>query len=318
MSFLNSLQLKQKVKNKARELDNVPPAAVMQNVMMEHFIRRIAASDYKDKLIIKGGVLISSLVGINNRTTMDLDTTVKNLRFSTENLKTVLTEISQIDLNDGFTFKFEKIEQIRLEETYPGVRVHMKALFDRTRQPLKLDITTADAITPHEIDFALPSLFSDPIPVKAYPLETVLAEKLETIISRDVANTRLRDFYDIGILFDTQGENINYNTLFQALKNTANKRGSLPMLNDYHAIISKIKDNEAMQQLWLNYANGFPYAQKYTFAHLCDTAITAFAKTFELERQVESVEDLISDSSKRSEKYNASTESKLSHEDPIL
>lgn len=296
------MQLKQKVKNKAKELDNVPPAAVMQNVMMEHFIRRIAASDYKDKFIIKGGVLVSSLVGINNRTTMDLDTTIKNFQLSIENLKKVLEEIVKIDLNDGFTFTFEKIEQIRQEDIYPGIRVHMKAFFDKTRQPLKIDVTTADVITPHEIDYELPSLFSDPITVKAYPLETVLAEKLETVLSRDIANTRLRDFYDIGILFENQGENIDYQTLFLALKNTATKRGSVHLLNDYKSIVSNIKNNEVMQQLWLNYSDGFRYAQKYDFEHLCDTIISAFEKVFENEKKLDSINDLISDASERSQK----------------
>ena len=241
---------------------------------------------------------------------MDLDTTVKNLQLSSENLKKVLTEIGQIDLNDGFSFEIEKIEQIRHEEIYPGIRVHMKAYFDKTRQPLKLDVTTADIITPHEIDYELSSLFSDPITVKAYPLETILAEKLETIISRDIANTRLRDFYDVGILFETQGENIDYNTLFQALKNTATKRGTLTTLNDYSAIISKIKDDAVMQQLWLNYADSFPYAQKYTFDGLCDTAARLFENVFTEEQKIDSVSSLINDASDRSEQTVSQGDSK--------
>lgn len=301
MSFLNSLQLKQKVRNKAMQLDNVPPAAVMQNVAIEHFIRRLAASQYRDNFIIKGGVLISSLVGVNNRTTMDLDTTIKNLQLSAENLKQVLFEIESIDLNDGFTFSIGKIEQIREEADYSGIRIHMTAFFDRTRQPFQLDISTADIITPHEIDYALPSLFAEPISVKAYPLETILAEKLETILSRDIANTRMRDFYDIGILFETKGETVNYETLFRALKNTATKRGSAHLLNSYDTILTTIQDNEEMQRFWNNYVGDFPYAQKYTFAELCDVARTTFEKMFNLEKQADSVASLITNAKQRSE-----------------
>lgn len=319
MSFLNSLQLKQKVKAKAQQLDNVPPAAVMQNVAIEHFVRRISKSEYWDKFIIKGGVLVSSLVGVDNRTTMDLDTTVKNLQLSVANLEKVLREIGDIDLNDGFTFSLGKIVPIREEADYPGIRIHMTAFFDKTRQPFQLDVSTADVITPHEIDYLLPSLFSDPVLVKAYPLETILAEKLETIISRDIANTRMRDFYDVGILLETKGKTVNHETLFQALKNTATKRGSVHLLNQYDSVLSTIQNNNEMQRLWDNYANSFPYAQKYTFAELCDAARAVFKKTFELEEQIESVTELISDAGRRSEEmiygYTADEWNGLSEEE---
>ena len=302
MKFKNSQQLKALIDNKSIELYNTPKEAIRQNVMMEHFIRRLSLSKHKDNFIIKGGVLVSSLVGINNRATMDLDTTIKNFFLSSDNLKEILEEICNMDLEDGFKFSIEKIDGILQDNVYPGIRVHMMAYFDRTRQPLKIDVTTADIITPHEIEHELPSLFSDPIKVKAYPLETILAEKLETILARDIANTRMRDFYDVGALCDIQGENINYNTLFVALKNTAVKRGSLKLLNNYENILETIKNNKTMKQLWENYSKEYKYAEKYTFTELCEKTKAIFKEIYTLEKGQASVDDLIARAVKKTEK----------------
>lgn len=316
MKFKNARQLKDLVKNKAAEMENTTVEAIRQNVMMEHFIRRLSVSKYKDTFIIKGGVLVSSMVGLNNRATMDLDTTIKNFFLSSSNIKNALEDICSVDLGDGFSFAIEKIDSILEENTYPGLRVHMKAFFDKTWQPLKIDVTTADVITPHEVDYEIASLFDDPIKVKAYPLETILAEKLETILARDISNTRMRDFYDIGALCDIKGQDIDYGTLFLALRRTAEKRGSVKLLNEYDSILETVKNNEEMQKLWSNYANNYRYARKYRFEDLCDKAKDVLEELFRIKRE-QPIEDLISNAAEQKEKKAGDISSRdLNKEEP--
>lgn len=197
----NPMQLKAFIKKKAKE-KNVSAQLVMQNYMLERLLERISLSPYKHNFILKGGFLISAIVGLDTRTTMDLDTTIKGFTLTHESIRNIFTEICAIDVDDDVIFEMGDISDIREGDDYPGVRVRLNANYTPISIPLTVDVTTGDIITPREIEYTFSLLFDDrSISILAYNLETVLAEKIETVLSRSTANTRPRDFYDIHILY---------------------------------------------------------------------------------------------------------------------
>ena len=223
----NAMSLKAYIKNKSIER-NIPAQLVMQNYMLERLLERISISKYKNNFIIKGGFLISSIVGIDSRTTMDLDTTVKGLNLSKETLKYVFSEVCNINLNDNITFDILNLEDIREKDDYPGIRVKLNACYPPLKVPISVDITTGDKIIPREITYSFNSLFENrEIKVLAYNLETILSEKIETILSRGIVNTRVRDYYDIYILYSLYKNSINYHNLKNAIFSTSEKRNTL-------------------------------------------------------------------------------------------
>ena len=199
-------QLKDLIRNLSRK--NAADAQIlMRNYMMERFLERISLSAYRDKFILKGGMLVAAMVGLDARSTMDLDATVKGANVSVEDVENMMAEIIAVPIDDGVTFQVKSISEIMDEAEYPGIRVTMTTLFDGVRTPLKIDISTGDAITPKEVRYSFKLMLEDrSIDVWAYNLETVLAEKLETIITRTTTNTRMRDFYDIAILQQLYGD----------------------------------------------------------------------------------------------------------------
>ena len=258
----NSMSLKAYIKNKANE-KHIPSQLVMQNYMLERLLERISLSKYKTNFILKGGFLISAIVGIDSRTTMDLDTTIKGIKLDKEVLKTVLGEICNIDLNDNIKFEILGLEDIREKDDYPGIRVKINGLYPPLKVPLSVDMTTGDKITPREINYSFTSLFEDKkIKVLAYNLETILAEKIETILSRSVANTRARDFYDIYILHKLYSDKINYSNLKNAIHETLKKRHTLYLLGDYKTILDKISKDSGIADLWSRYKRTFSYTDQ--------------------------------------------------------
>lgn len=228
-------------------------------------MERIAVSDYKQNFILKGGMLIAAMVGIDARTTMDMDATIKGQTLSKTELTVIIENILKTQIEDGAVFSFQGIEEIREEADYPGYRVSIGAIFDKTRQMLKIDITTGDSVTPREIEYAFKLMFEDrTISIMAYNLETVLAEKLETIITRGVTNTRMRDFYDVYVLTNTQTYNAN---IFKAaLNKTAEKRGTTKhMTAGVMNTIDFIMGNETMTDLWEKYQKKYFYAADITW-----------------------------------------------------
>ena len=194
---------------------------------MDRFLERLSLSSYRDQFILKGGLLVTSMVGDKKRATMDADMTIRGFDLTKEEAERVIKEITEIDLDDGVTFEIQSVDNIMDEADYPGIRIMLQTTLDKMRTPLKLDISTGDIITPREIEYDYPLSFEDrSISILAYNLETCLAEKLETIISRGTANTRMRDFYDIHILTDTKNNVIDYSVLHDALTNTAAKRNT--------------------------------------------------------------------------------------------
>ena len=226
----NAMSLKGIVKNIAKE-KKISAQLVLQNYMMERFLERMSLSEFRDKFIVKGGLLIASIVGLDSRATMDIDATVKNYKISEDIVKEMIQEICNIDIDDDITFEFKSIYEIRENDDYTGYRVAIVAIYHPMAVPLKLDITTGDKITPGEIEYKYKLLMEDrSINILAYNLETILAEKLETVISRGEQNTRPRDYYDVYILSKLRNSEINYNLLKVALKATSEKRGSFEVL----------------------------------------------------------------------------------------
>ena len=223
-------QLKDLIRNLSKK-KSADAQILMRNYMMERFLERISLSEYKNQFILKGGMLVAAMVGLDARATMDLDATIKGTNVSVEDVEMIISQIISIPLDDGVSFRIKRISEIMEEADYPGVRVSMETKFDGVITPLKIDISTGDIITPREIKYNFNLMLENrTIEVWAYNLETVLAEKLETVVSRNVTNTRMRDFYDIYILQKLYGEQLQKQVLWTALVATAKKRGTLDLI----------------------------------------------------------------------------------------
>lgn len=267
--MINIMQLKAKIKNISKE-KNISAQLVLQNYMMERFIERIALSDFQNQMIIKGGLLISSIVGLDSRATMDIDMTLKGKPVNESFILDYINEISRININDEVKFDVVSITEIREMDDYFGFRVSLIAGIGSMKIPLKIDITTGDKIIPSEISYEYPLMFENrSIKIKAYNLETILSEKIETIISRGNQNTRMRDFYDVYILLKLKSKNIDYNILRLVIEETSQKRDSLNLLLKYKEIISNIENNNEMLVRWENYRNSFNYARTIDFTEIC-------------------------------------------------
>lgn len=267
----NPMQFKAFIKKKAAE-KNISAQLVMQNYMLERLLERISLSRYKYNFILKGGFLISAIVGLDTRATMDLDTTIKGFTLTHDSIQEIFEDICAVEIADDVQFDLIDISDIREGDDYPGIRVSLKANYPPISVPLTVDVTTGDVITPKEIEYTFSLLFDDrTISILAYNLETVLAEKIETVLSRGIANTRPRDFYDIHILYVLRGANCNSKTLLQALERTADKRGSRKVLEIYQDIIADIRVSEQLRGFWKKYQRNFDYAKNISFDDTCDT-----------------------------------------------
>ncbi len=266
----NAMQLKAIIKNIAKK-KSISAQLIMQNYMLERLLERISVSKYHDHFILKGGFLIAAMVGLDTRATMDMDATIKGLPVSEQSVKEMFIDICKIDLHDDVVFSFISIGEIREGDEYGGYRVAFTANYPPMSVPLKLDITTGDKITPKEITYEFRLLLEDrTIKVLSYNLETILSEKLETVISRSDQNTRPRDFYDVYILFKLQSHNINEQLLKDAIIATSKKRNSLHIIENYNQIIQVIKNSEVMNQRWKSYQKDFNYAKGIEFNDCCN------------------------------------------------
>lgn len=253
-------QLKDLIRNLSRE-KSADAQLLMRNYMMERFLERISLSEYRDKFILKGGMLVAAMVGLDARSTMDLDATVKGANVNVEDIENLISAIVSVPIDDGVKFQLKSISEIMDEAEYPGIRVSMTTTFDGVVTPLKIDISTGDAITPREIRYSFKLMLEDrSIDIWAYNLETVLAEKLETIITRTTTNTRMRDFYDLHILSQLHGQSIVPADLRAALIATARKRGTEKYLADAPAAFDEVEADSNMEKLWRAYQKKFSYA----------------------------------------------------------
>mgnify|MGYP000061407729 FL=1 len=255
-------QLKDLIRNLSKK-KSADAQILMRNYMMERFLERISLSEYKNQFILKGGMLVAAMVGLDARATMDLDATIKGTNVSVEDVEMIISQIISIPLDDGVSFQIKRISEIMEEADYPGVRVSMETKFDGVITPLKIDISTGDIITPREIKYNFNLMLENrTIEVWAYNLETVLAEKLETVISRNVTNTRMRDFYDIYILQKLYGEQLSKDVLRDALVATAKKRETLEQIEteDIDEVFDEIQSSSVMENLWKAYQRNYSYS----------------------------------------------------------
>ena len=247
----NSMSLKAKINNIAKK-EKVLPQVVMQTYMLERLLERISISEYKDNFILKGGMLISSIVGIDNRSTMDMDTTIKGFKLNKENLENILQKIIKINIGDNINFKIISIENIREDDDYGGLRVHLQAYFDEMPIDLKIDVTTGDKITYKEINYQYNLLLEKrSIEIWTYNVETIIAEKYESIIKRSILNTRIIDFYDIYMLIHLDKKNIQNKVLAMAIKETGKHRGTFEIINDKNMVedvINSIQNDKSLRE----------------------------------------------------------------------
>ena len=264
-------QLKGAIRNIAAK-KNLRPQEVLQMFLFERVLERLANSNYRNNFILKGGLLISSMLGISERTTMDMDTTVRGISMEEEEIVSVVKEILSVDVDDGIKFMLKTIEPIREDDAYNNFRVHLTAQYGKINAPMKIDITTGDTITPAAVQYSYPLSFEErSIPILAYTLETVLAEKYETIIRRNIGTTRARDFYDLHMLNQYHKDEIRMDSLKTAVLHTARKRGSLEEINDWKEVLHDIREEPILNQLWKNYTSENSYASKLAFSEVLDT-----------------------------------------------
>jgi len=262
------MSLKAKIRNLARKKD-MSAQVILQNYMFERFLERLSKSAYKDKFILKGGMLIAAIVGIGNRATMDMDATIKNYPIDNDSITKAIREICRISVNDDVTFSFKSIDAIRDDDAYGGFRVSIVSEYDSIITPMHIDITTGDAITPKEVLYLFKMIFNEGnIGVWAYNIETVLAEKVETILSRGELNTRPRDFYDVYILTKTQSFDIL--TFKKALESTAEHRETSHIFNDISKRIYEIENSETLKKRWSKYTKDYRYAYNIQYSNIID------------------------------------------------
>lgn len=259
-------QIKGRIKSVAKQ-NNADARTLMRIYMMERFLERLAQSEYRDNFIIKGGILVTAMIGVAHRSTMDIDTSMKNLNLSAEDALRVVNQVKDIDLDDGVSFDVKDVSNIMDEMEYPGIRVTMNANVGRLITPLKIDISTGDVITPRAIEFNYDLLLEDRyISLWSYNLETILAEKLQTVLARGILNTRMRDFYDIRMLLDTYEDKVNKVVLKDAFAATCNKRGTDHLQEQAEEIIKIIEADEQLQVLWRAYQKKYSYAAEIDYA----------------------------------------------------
>ena len=259
-------QIKGRIKSVAKQ-NNADARTLMRIYMMERFLERLAQSEYRDNFIIKGGILVTAMIGVAHRSTMDIDTSMKNLNLSAEDALRVVNQVKDIDLDDGVSFDVKDVSNIMDEMEYPGIRVTMNANVGKLITPLKIDISTGDVITPRAIEFNYDLLLEDrSISLWSYNLETILAEKLQTVLARGILNPRMRDFYDIRMLLDTYEDKVNKAVLKDAFAATCKKRGTDHLQEQAEEIIKIIDADEQLQVLWRAYQKKYSYAAEIDYA----------------------------------------------------
>lgn len=268
----NTMSFKAIIKNIAKE-NKVAAQAVLQTYMLERVLERISMSKYKDNFILKGGMLISAMLGIDGRTTMDMDTTIKGFTLNKENIENIFNEICKMDLEDNVTFKINKIELIREDDDYGGYRVTFEANFNNEMPVImKIDVTTGDKITYGEIKYDFRLMLEDrKIQVLSYNVETIIAEKFESIIKRGTFGTRIRDYYDVHMLLNTQNKNIDKSTLKNAIISTAKHRETTEEINAWKEVVDILINSQTMQRQWKAYQKDNFYAQEIKYEDLIES-----------------------------------------------
>ena len=274
---MNYDAVRAKVRNKSRET-GVKADVLYRRFLLERFIARIAASKHKDSMIIKGGMLLSAIAGIDMRSTRDLDTTIRGNSLTINDFESIVKDVIAVDIDDGVVFEFIRADEIVIDSNYPCCRVHLRVLFGTMDERVDIDVTTGDVITPREIEFGFPTLLGDEeIPILAYPLETVLAEKTAAMLDLGVFNTRAKDFYDIHLITTVQSDGVDKTIFADALRNTLRSRGKSELLKRSREIVFEIVNSPDIKTQWQRYRDEYTYAGKIEFAQIAGAIKTLFA-----------------------------------------
>ena len=274
MIIRTSRQLKDKISHMSGS-DSTKAQTLIRKYMMERFLARISHSQYRNNFILKGGMLVSALVGVEARATMDIDTTVRSLPLTKEAASVIIQEIALIDLDDGLSYEIKKVEEIMEEHDYSGVRFMIGVTLEKLRDTIKIDVSTGDEIIPEAIEFSYPLMFDGQrINIWSYNLETMLAEKLETVVARSTLNTRMRDFYDIHILWSEKSAEVNIRILERAIINVARKRGTLELFDNLDSIIADVQHSEYLESNWNNYQKNNYYVGDLSWTQVMETTST--------------------------------------------
>ena len=265
MKFKNAMSFKAKVKQIAED-KGITAQQVQQSYLIEVFLTKLSKSKYRNNFIVKGGYLIGNILGLGMRATMDLDATIKGFELTSASLVRIAKDIVEVDTEESFELIYDSIEEIREIGDYLGFRLKLTAKFEHIYEVVTIDVTTGDAITPEEVSLNFRQIFSDnEIELLSYPVETILSEKIETILHRGIAITRPRDFYDVYILSKLKFDKIDIMALRRALINTKAKRQSVFEFSDYHLILTEISESDFQRKLWTKYQNQYSYAKDTSF-----------------------------------------------------
>lgn len=265
--------LKGKIKTLAKK-SKLMPQELLQMYLFEHLLMRLEKSPYAKTFILKGGLLISSITGVAQRTTMDMDTTVIGLDMDKCSVDEAVSAICSVDVSDGMDYLLERLEPIREEDEYANWRAHLRVIYGKINAPIKVDITTGDEIVPGSVEHCYRLMFEQgEVHVMSYPVETVLAEKLETVIARGIANTRMRDYYDIYTLVNMKTGEIDLRVLREAILATAARRRSLDKIAKFRVVFGEVRESVVMREAWASYVTAAPYAGGLEFDSVVDAAV---------------------------------------------
>ena len=269
---LSKEQLKGRLRNVANK-NNADARVLLRQFMMERFLERLSKSKYRDNFIIKGGTLVTAMMGVSLRSTMDVDTTIRGFDLNSEEAQRIVNEIMSIDLDDNASFKIKSVEDIMDEMDYSGIRLHIDSYYDRIYAPIKIDISTGDVITPGAVEYEYKQILDDEtIKLWSYNLETVLAEKIQTILNIGVINTRMRDFYDIHMLLGVYEDDIDVDVLRDAYRATAEKRQTNTILNSSQRILQDVGDSPEVLTHWEKYRKKYKYAENISFKKVVESS----------------------------------------------
>lgn len=262
---MNSDKLNNIIKKKSNGNNNLAHH-LHQMFFFEHVLMRLEKSKYRNNIILKGGVLLSSIIGEDLRTTKDIDATLKSLPLNIVSIRNIFEEILSIDIDDNVTFEIANIKDIRLEDEYGGFRINVKGTFDKIRTNFFIEITTGDIITPREIKYKYNSIFEDKkINIMAYTIETIIAEKVESIISKNITTTRAKDFYDLYMLMNKHKNDINNRNIVKAIENTFNKRNTEFNIDNFKEIVEILEDSNVLKRVFTDYQSKLEYTKEVSF-----------------------------------------------------
>ena len=260
-----SEQIKGAIRNISKKT-GINPNSLLQMCLFEGILEKLSKSKYSENFILKGGLLISSLIGVDMRSTMDMDTTLRGIPLNEVSITKILNEILAIEIDADIEYKLIKLSPIRQEDVYEDFCASISCIFGKINATLNIDITTGDVITPREMNYSYSKILEEgTIPIMTYTIETILAEKFETISSRNITTTRARDFYDLCMVYSIYKDKIDKDILRKAIERTSKYRGSFETALQYKEIVELFRESETPKELWKKYTQNNPYAKDVDF-----------------------------------------------------